>query len=264
MKKRGKKPEGGASWQDTYGDMVTLLLCFFVLLYSISSVDQAKWENLVKSLNPEAEKELSQIVTENVPEGEQDVPGGSDLEVSAEQKKIDEQFDAIYDNLQDLKAMAGDSVDIEIAQGDGYTFITFRDKVFFDGDSSVLRPEGGEVIDKFAAAIAPSAEAIKQIQILGHTSQGTPDTPNDVTTDRMLSAVRSAVVAAYLQEKNVIDPSKLISSGYGQFHPIASFDTSEDRAKNRRVEMLITKTGDIERSLAEYYEQVYGTGAATQ
>ncbi|MCI8454014.1 MAG: hypothetical protein HFE84_05300, partial [Lachnospiraceae bacterium] len=54
MKKREKKAEGGASWMDTYGDMVTLLLCFFVLLYSISSTDQVKWENLVKSLNPNA------------------------------------------------------------------------------------------------------------------------------------------------------------------------------------------------------------------
>ena len=58
MKKRNKAPEEGSSWMDTYGDMVTLLLCFFVLLYSISSVDQVKWENLVKSLNPDAAKEV--------------------------------------------------------------------------------------------------------------------------------------------------------------------------------------------------------------
>ena len=47
MKKRNKAPEEGSSWMDTYGDMVTLLLCFFVLLYSISSVDQVKWENQI-------------------------------------------------------------------------------------------------------------------------------------------------------------------------------------------------------------------------
>ena len=54
MKRRKKRADEGGNWMDTYGDMVTLLLCFFVLLYSISSVDQAKWREVVKSFNPDA------------------------------------------------------------------------------------------------------------------------------------------------------------------------------------------------------------------
>ena len=54
MKKRNKPSGGGANWMDTYGDLVTLLLCFFVLLYSISTLDQAKWIQVVKSFTPEA------------------------------------------------------------------------------------------------------------------------------------------------------------------------------------------------------------------
>ena len=61
-RKNKKSGSGGANWMDTYGDMVTLLLCFFVLLYSMSSIDSEKWELLVKSFNPDA-TELSQIVT---------------------------------------------------------------------------------------------------------------------------------------------------------------------------------------------------------
>ena len=77
-KKRGRKgSEGGANWMDTYGDMVTLLLCFFVLLYSISSVDQSKWIKLVESFNPDA-KEVSQIVTDTVADGNDEVPGGAE------------------------------------------------------------------------------------------------------------------------------------------------------------------------------------------
>lgn len=283
MRKRQKSEEGGASWMDTYGDMVTLLLCFFVLLYSISSVDQAKWENLVKSLNPDVEKNVSQLVTDiSIEPGDEDIPGSSDLEVDAErdkirqedfpegkgenaglteeeQKKLDEEFDGLYEDLQGLKELADDSTEVEIAKGEGYTFITFRDKVFFNGDSWVMRDEGKKMMDEFAKVIKPCASAIKQIQVLGHTSQGSPDKVNDVETDRELSAMRGAVVTSYLQKKDVIDPSKLVSIAYGQFHPIASFDTVEDRAKNRRVEILITKTGDVERSLDAYYEQVYGT-----
>ncbi len=248
---------------DTYGDMVTLLLCFFVLLYSISSVDQVKWENLVKSLNPEAAKEISQVVVDlGENEGEYDIPGGTKLEKSAEEELIDAQFDALYKELLKLKKDSGE--DVQITKGDGFVFITYREKVFFNGDSWVMLPVGAETLDQFAEILRPLSGAVQQIQILGHTSQANPDRPNNITTDRSLSAMRGAVVTAYLQEKDVIDPAKLVSSAYGQWRPIAPFDTTENRAKNRRVEILITKTGEVEKNLSEYYEQVYGTSELTE
>ena len=280
MKKRNKAPEEGSSWMDTYGDMVTLLLCFFVLLYSISSVDQVKWENLVKSLNPDAAKEVSQLVTTENHPGDDDVPGSTDLPKDTnrdaiyeddlndpkentgrspeEQQALDEQFDSLYEKLQELKELADDATEVEIAKGEGYTFITFRDKVFFDGDDWVMRDDGKKMIDVFAKIIKPCAKSIEQIQIIGHTSQGRPDKKNNINTDRELSAMRSAVVTAYLQKKKVIAADRLYSSAFGQHRPIASFDTPEDRAKNRRVELLITKTGNVENQLDKYYKQVYG------
>ena len=280
MKKRNKAPEEGSSWMDTYGDMVTLLLCFFVLLYSISSVDQVKWENLVKSLNPDAAKEVSQLVTTENQPGDDDVPGSTDLPKDTnrdaiyeddlndpkentgrspeEQQALDEQFDSLYEKLQELKELADDATEVEIAKGEGYTFITFRDKVFFDGDDWVMRDDGKKMIDVFAKIIKPCAKSIEQIQIIGHTSQGRPDKKNNINTDRELSAMRSAVVTAYLQKKKVIAADRLYSSAFGQHRPIASFDTPEDRAKHRRVELLITKTGNVENQLDKYYKQVYG------
>ncbi len=277
---RNKAPEEGSSWMDTYGDMVTLLLCFFVLLYSISSVDQVKWENLVKSLNPDAAKEVSQLVTTENQPGDDDVPGSTDLPKDTnrdaiyeddlndpkentgrspeEQQALDEQFDSLYEKLQELKELADDATEVEIAKGEGYTFITFRDKVFFDGDDWVMRDDGKKMIDVFAKIIKPCAKSIEQIQIIGHTSQGRPDKKNNINTDRELSAMRSAVVTAYLQKKKVIAADRLYSSAFGQHRPIASFDTPEDRAKNRRVELLITKTGNVENQLDKYYKQVYG------
>ena len=77
MKKRNKPSGGGANWMDTYGDLVTLLLCFFVLLYSISTLDQAKWIQVVKSFNPDA-KEVSQIAKNTEIDANDEVPGGVD------------------------------------------------------------------------------------------------------------------------------------------------------------------------------------------
>ena len=146
---------------------------------------------------------------------------------------------------------------VEISRGDGFTFISFRDKVFFDGDSSVLRQEGKDVLDQFAAAMLQANNSIKEVQVLGHTSQGNPARPNNIRNDRMLSAQRSAEVIIYLQSKNAVSPEKLVGLSFGQFRPIAQFDTEDGRAKNRRVEILITKNDTVEKSLEEYYNQVY-------
>lgn len=246
MKKRRKKSEeGGSNWMDTYGDMVTLLLCFFVLLYSISSVDQSKWIKLVESFNPEAKK-VSQIVTDTEVEADDEVPAG----VNADEQAA---FDELHDRLKQAVQDAGIESEVELTKGDGYSFVRFRDTMFFDGDSSIIRPEGKQILDIFAAAIAPAGDIIQEIQILGHTTQALPDVQNDVVSDRVLSAERAANVTGYIQNKNILSPDKLVSVGYGQFRPVAPFDTEANRSKNRRVELIITKNNSVQRSLDEYY-----------
>lgn len=248
MRKRKKPQESGANWMDTYGDMVTLLLCFFVLLYSISTVDQAKWEMLVKSFNPDA-KEVTQIVTD--PDGDQIdvVPGGVE-------EATENEFDELYLKLKQAVEAAGLQSEVELYKGDGYTFVTFRDNVFFAGDSSVIKDAGKTILDQFSQAITGAKDSIREIKVLGHTSQALPDQQNDVESDRILSAERAARVAAYIQNKSLVTPEKIVSVGYGQFRPVAPFDTQENRAKNRRVELLITKSDSVEYSLEEYYQQM--------
>ncbi len=252
MKKRKGSSEGGANWMDTYGDLVTLLLCFFVLLYSISSIDQGKYANLVKSLNPEVEV---------VAPGFADIPSDANKdptsgEQEANQEVEDAKFEEMYERLTELEEVLGEEV--QVAKGDGYQFITFKNSVFFDGDRYVLKDEGKVLLDQFAEAIAPSADVIQELRVFGHTSQAEPDIPNEVLTDRTLAAMRTAVVVTYIQEKNLIDPGKLVQEAYGQFRPIDTFDTPEGRANNRRVEILITKNGEVQKSLEDYYNEVYG------
>lgn len=245
-RKRKKRPEENANWMDTYGDMVTLLLCFFVLLYSISSVDQSKWIKLVQSFNPDALEETNQIVTDTTAEGNDEVPGGVD-EIT---------FDDLYEELKLAVETYGIDSEVELFKGEGYTFIRFRETMLFDGDSSMLRDDSKKILDNFADAISQAKDSIKEIQVLGHTTQASADRQNNVENDRILSCERAARVTAYLQNKSLVSPEKLISVGYGQFRPIAPFDTPENRAKNRRVEILITKNNSVEKSLDEYYESI--------
>lgn len=250
-RKRRKNFESGSNWMDTYGDMVTLLLCFFVLLYSISSVDQSKWIKLVESFNPDA-VETSQIVMDTTMDGNDEVPGGAEG-VEATDETV---FNDLYEHLKAAVEQAGIQSEVELFRGDGYTFVRFRDKMFFDGDSSVIRAEGKALLDSFAEALTQAKDSIQEIRVMGHTTQAYPDRQNNIENDRILSSERAAKVTAYLQQKSLVSPEKLISEGYGQFRPIAPFDTPENRAKNRRVEILITKNNAVEKCLSEYYESM--------
>ena len=253
MKKQKKGGASGGNWMDTYGDMVTLLLCFFVLLYSISAVDQEKFKNLVASLNPEA-------IQEEMGAGE---GTGMENEVKdAPAEESDTTMQEMYNSLTEALQNMGLEDNVQIIGGEDFNFVVFKDRVFFDGDSYVLKEEGKQAIHVFCDAISPYAGDIYEIQIFGHTSQARADQPNDAVSDRMLAADRAAQVASFIQNRNIIAPGKVVSLGFGQHRPIASFATAEDRSRNRRVEILITENDSVERSLTEYYEQIYGEDVA--
>ena len=250
-----KKPGGGGedcgSWMDTYGDMVTLLLCFFVMLYSMSDINQQKWEMFVKSIFPNSGDVEQVAINEEISEGEFDVSGNLQTETELPEN-LDELWLTLVEKLNE-SGVEG----VSVSEGDGYTFVVFENHAFFNGDSSVLTNEAIEILDIFCDIIAPEVDKISQIEIMGHTAQADPARKNNARTDRLLSAMRSAEVAAYIQNKNIIDPSKLVGISYGQYRSVDTNDTSEGRAKNRRVEFLIVDAGADIKSMNDYYDEYY-------
>lgn len=251
MAKRQKKAPGGANWMDTYGDMVTLLLCFFVLLYSMSSISEEKWKIIVKSFNPNA-VETSQIVTTTEPNDNLEDP----VEGSHDPAEIQETFDELYRQLVQYVEQNNYQNDIELSKGDDYTFITFRDNVFFDGESYNIRPEGQHILDGICEALATASASIDEVRVLGHTSQATPGVPNEPVSDRFLASNRATEVLLYIQTKNIMEPRCLVAVSYGQFRAISDVDTREGRARNRRVELLITRKDSDAKSLDQYYKEI--------
>lgn len=231
---------------DTYGDMVTLLLCFFVMLYSMSTINETKWATVVQSFNRDA--------------GSMDTgapgPGGEQLvDEQITQEDVTAALNQVALALNEYSERNNLQKQMSITQGADYVFITFQDAVFFEGDSYTLLETGQVMLDQVANAIAPESDLIDEVRIMGHTSQGDPSQPNNPTVDRFLASNRAAVVTVYLQEKNIIDPDKLVSVGYGQWRPIAGFDTDSERARNRRVEIMITgmNPDSAENSVEHYF-----------
>ena len=246
---------GGANWMDTYGDMVTLLLCFFVLLYSISTIDQEKWMLVVQSFNRDA------LNSDNItpgPVGDETNEGGDGLPVPDLNDEVDEALDELYDFLVEYQQSAA-SDSISVSKGDDYVFVSFDDAVFFDGNSSYLRQDGKDVLDILIPALTEAGPYIDELRVLGHTAQATPNKPNDIVKDRHLASDRATEVVIYLQKNigyDMIHPGRIIAMGMGQWRNVAPNDTGENRAKNRRVELIISGR-DLENELSDSYRQYY-------
>ena len=128
---------------DTYGDMVTLLLCFFVLLYSMSTISEENWKALVMSFNPLATETLTATPGGDGPNADADEAGGPvDL-----QEQIDEDIEEFYQELTAFIAQAGEESNISVTKDGGKIYISFNQVVFFDGDSPVLKEEAKPILD---------------------------------------------------------------------------------------------------------------------
>ncbi len=263
----------GGSWLDTYADMVTLLLTFFVLLFSMSTIDSEKWKVLVQAFMArgganqqiqlaEGDQKGSETEDISLPDSPAVVTEASPPEDITEV----EDFDQLYWYLKQYVEANNLQGSVKLYKGDGYTFLTFTNNIFFDGNSAVLRPEGKRILDFLCDAVKNIPGQIEELRFFGHTAKDSIVTTEETQIfDRELSMDRAKNVLLYVQLRNVIEPKKLVGEGYGSFRPVVPFDgTEETRVKNRRVEIYISKTGTATVSLDEIYSDMNKNAADGQ
>ena len=246
---------------DTYGDMVTLLLCFFVLLYSMSSISEDNWKAIVMSFNPFAQTQITAAPGGDGPSADENQGAGVMPVPEESQEQIDQDIEDLFQALQSYVADQNLETTIAVTKGDGKVFVSFGQAVFFDGESPTLRPESHPVLDAVSDMLSAAEHSLEDVRVQGHTAQADPNHPNDPENDRNLSAQRAANVVAYIQQRCTVDPGRLISEGFGQWRPVAKNDTAEGRAKNRRVEMIISGR-DLDKEAQEGIKQYYTTSSA--
>lgn len=261
MKKK-KSGGGGANWMDTYGDMVTLLLCFFVLLYSMSTISQEKWEAIVTSFNPFAildptdpEGNGGPIADPNLGQSGVNEPDSTELV----QEQIDEQIEDFYlamvayaqaNNLENAVA-------IEKAE-DGRVYIRLNQNVMFNGDSASLRQEGEDILVAVAGMLDNASDAIEEVRIEGHTARYVYNRPNPEYKDWELSSTRALNVQYFLfQNCENIHPSRLVTESFGQWRPDGDNKDEAGRAVNRRVVLIVSGRNIEEELKGNSIEQIY-------
>ena len=250
--KKKKSGGGGANWMDTYGDMVTLLLCFFVLLYSMSTISQDKWKAIVQSFNPSAVEDPRATAGADGPNADEFGQSGQmpveDIEQMQEQ--VEQDMQALLESIEAFIRQENLQDSISVSQDGGKIFVTFSQSTFFDGESAVIRKEAYPILDSVSEMLSGVAGSLDEVRIQGHTARARK-TPNNVQNDRTLSSNRAVNVLIYIQEHSLVPPSCLVSEGFGEWRPVALNDTPENRAKNRRVEMIISGR-DIEAEMEEH------------
>lgn len=290
-RKHEDEPSGGLpGWMATYGDLVTLLLCFFVLLFAMSSIDVAKFKAAVSSFENQMDimpggvaltgEELItngvsqmgeiEVILEHInptneesdilelKEKESGAPSTTESETvldpneqsSSSAGNYDSKTEAIAKEIQQYLIAEGIESDIILSYNSNYVKLTIEGEVLFDIGKAELKEEAKGIMNSIANMIVEKNYKAYDIQIDGHTDNWDINTVQ-YPSNWYLSAARAIAVGDILIEQYNFDPQAIACTGYGEFNPIADNETAEGRAKNRRVEIkLIVETEEI---IPEFY-----------
>ena len=145
-------------------------------------------------------------------------------------------FDGLQEKMKDEIAKG----DIRLSQSGGKLRVDLVDKILFDSGEAVVSKRGEGVLSRLGGVLAAMDD--KQIQVSGHTDSNpiSEKLASQFPTNWELSVSRAINVVRFLEEKANVPAKNLIASGYGQHHPIASNKSAAGRARNRRIEILLT------------------------
>ncbi len=253
MKRKPAEQEDSGTWMNTYSDLVTLLLTFFVLMFSMSSVNADKWEAFVQAFaHPGTDTSQVVITSKEVETGTEPYPSKNEADKSGEgpgdnssNGEMPENFDQLYQYLKDYVEANGLQSSVEVSKsGDNVVYIRFQDNIFFDPDKYYLKQSAHDILDYVGECLHNVENEIYLISINGHTADvGYEDY---AVSDWMLSSQRASSVAIFFDDEKEISPQKLRPIGYGKNFPIATNDNETGREKNRRVDITIIKNNESE------------------
>ena len=228
-RKRQEESGGEGSWLNTYADMITLVLTFFVALFSMSTLSQEVVDQMAEGQNAGRGEQQSSVPTES--EIQEDL-----MNMDLENVEIEDMSD-LAKVIQAYIEQNGLTSSLQVSEGPGAVYIRINSDVFFNPDSYHLRQENVETLKFLGECFKQVEEQLLMINLYGHTASVQA---NDYPVSAlMLSAERAANVAIYFEEESKISSALLTPIGQGNSYPIADNATAEGRRQNRRVEIAV-------------------------
>jgi chemotaxis protein MotB len=240
------KVEGAPAWMATFADMVTLLMCFFVLLFAMSSTQQESFKELVESLKsalgvqqvPEAGTREG-LTMHKIPDDGQKQEEDTDA-VDEAGGMVQKELDQIVSDVRELIMFNQLGGMVKVEGDEMGAKITISDVLLFPPGEAEMSRGGLRVMKKIANILS---QFQYQIRIEGHTDN-TPIHTTKFPSNWELSADRACEVVRFLITQGV-NPNLMAAVGFAEFRPVATNDTAEGRAENRRVEVIYERQSII-------------------
>lgn len=269
MAKKAEEVKPGApAWTATFGDLMNLLLCFFVLLFSMSTMDAAKFEEVAASFSSafgffsggemaigegaligdgiSQLSELSSYVTsmglaqtgENADTEEMEVGDMNQKELmeAAEEEQL-EASEKLAEKIEEALNEEEIEDEVNLNYTSQFVQLTIQGSILFDSAKTDIKDDAVPVIDKVGQILETYAGGT--IAIEGHTDNVPMSSGGKYANNDELSSGRALSVFYYLCENTNLDPAHIVHTGRGEYDPIADNSTDEGRARNRRVEIKI-------------------------
>ena len=261
-KKRQEEPKKGApAWQSTFSDLMNLLLCFFVLLFSMSTFEAEKFEMVIASL--QSSMSILPAGGSSIGEGNMVSAGVNQLEfldsyyndlansqslndsdLNGEEKEISDAYkeqelaesEEMAEEVQEAVNQFGLQNLVEVEFNAQYVPLNPSGAVLFDSGSAELVSDAEPIIEKISKILNNYDKNI--IEVEGHTDN-VPISSNKYEDNDVLSMYRALNVANHIRATSTLNPAHIKSSGRGEYLPVADNTTAEGRALNRRVEIKI-------------------------
>lgn len=257
--------ENHERWLVSYSDFMTLLFAFFVVMYSISSVNEGKYKVLSKTLinafDVKGKKNDSSTELIEFGEGSKnsviDFSGQINKEgdIKADPDGDGDNIGSLLGELtKQIDSAFGDLIkngEISVSGTETWVEISLSSGLLFNSGSATLNAGATPIMEEISGILSSYKNPI-------HVEGFTDDIPIQsgiFPSNWELSAARSAAVVRLLSE-NGIAPNRLAAIGYGQYQPVASNDTAEGRGQNRRVALIVSRDLDLRRALSGVGEVV--------
>ena len=230
MSDEKKKPEeeddapSSPAWMATFADMMTLLMCFFILILSFSSMELDKFKMAMGSL--QGALGTLGVQKKLLPDQSWFSPNTQNTDQIKENSNLDH-----IEKMREQIKKEGLEDKISIEEEGGEVYIQMKDDMMFHSGKAELKPTYFNLLSLIAKTLFEDA---KQIRVEGHTDNR-PIQTKEYPSNWELSIQRALNVVRHFVNHENIHPAKLIIAGFGEHKPIAANDSPVNRAKNRRV-----------------------------
>jgi chemotaxis protein MotB len=228
-------------WLVSYADFITLLFAFFVVLYAFASADRKKQMQVSAAIDSGFESLSIAPVKPGKGSKAAEIPSPA-LRAPASIAADPVTARSVQADLERIRQDLRKRLSTEIAQrmvsidlGRDGLVISLREAGFFASGSAVPRPETAATLRQIGQSLACTPY---DVRIEGHTDP-VPIHNAEFDSNWELSSARATRIARLLLEMRTIAPERLSAAGYAEYHPLASNDTAEGRAENRRVDLVV-------------------------